>query len=130
MKEKLKADEEMAFLSKELVILDRKVPIKLDMGKIGLKDPDNDKLIALFKEFEFSRLLKDIAPVEEVEVDSSSVETEKDLEKVLKNIKKNKYFSFFIRNNEDAAELEGLAISYDEKKAFYVSLKDKRCLKK
>ncbi len=128
LKGKLESDKEMALLSKELVILDRKVPVKVDLSEAVLTEPDNDRLIELFKEFEFSRLLKGLTPAAEVEVDSSRVETEKDLDKVLKNIKKNKAFSFFTRVG-DGGEAEGIAISYDEKKAFYVSLGDKKIFK-
>lgn len=63
-KEKLKANlrryKDQALLSKELVTLKSDVPVACDLKHLKVKSPDRTKLRKLFKELEFTRLLKEI----------------------------------------------------------------------
>lgn len=63
-KEKLKANlrryKDQALLSKELVTLKSDVPVACDPKHLKVKSPDRAKLRKLFKELEFTRLLKEI----------------------------------------------------------------------
>ena len=63
----IKEGEKDAFLSRELAVLDTGVPIKIDLKELELKEPDQHKLLELFKELEFKSLLKDIQPKEKLD---------------------------------------------------------------
>lgn len=125
LKEKLRSEQEMAFLSRELVILDRDVPVKIDLSAMELADPDSSRLVELFKEFEFSRLLKDVEVPEELEVPYSCINSEKELDDLVGKIARKKACSFFIRCLS-GEELQGIAISHDNREAFYVPLNGRR----
>ncbi|KJJ83891.1 DNA polymerase I [Candidatus Omnitrophus magneticus] len=64
LREKLSRDREMAFLSRELVVLDTNVPIEYDFELMKIKEPDNNALRVLYKELEFHKLLHEITPLE------------------------------------------------------------------
>lgn len=48
--------KDQAFLSRELVKIDTRVPLQFDLQDFELKGPDNDRLSELFKELEFRQL--------------------------------------------------------------------------
>jgi DNA polymerase-1 len=60
LREKLGQNKEKALLSKELVTIDIKVPIKVDIHHLEAKPPDTKKLQKIFSELEFRSLLKKI----------------------------------------------------------------------
>jgi DNA polymerase-1 len=60
LREKLGQNKEKALLSKELVTIDTKVPIKVDIHHLEAKAPDTRKLQKIFSELEFRSLLKKI----------------------------------------------------------------------
>jgi DNA polymerase-1 len=60
LREKLGQNKEKALLSKELVTIDVKVPIKVDIHHLEAKAPDTRKLQKIFSELEFRSLLKKI----------------------------------------------------------------------
>jgi DNA polymerase-1 len=60
LREKLGQNKEQALLSKELVTIDIKVPIKVDIHHLEAKPPDTKKLQKIFSELEFRSLLKKI----------------------------------------------------------------------
>lgn len=111
LKKKLEEGREMAELSHELVQLDEKVPVKFDVQKAIIVDPDVEKLAELFKEFEFSKLLREIAPKEEAEVGSFQVVgDEKAAGEVIKKISKGKQVAFSISRSDDGG-ISGIALS-------------------
>jgi len=59
VKEKLMAQKKMAQLSKELAILERKVPIPYEMKSMKVQLPDNKKLFEIFRELEFKKLAEE-----------------------------------------------------------------------
>lgn len=58
IKTKLENDEESAFLSKKLATIVRDIPIELDRDELLYKGYDVQKLSELYREFEFTSLLK------------------------------------------------------------------------
>jgi len=60
LRKKLKENRKMAELSRELVELDRKVPVKFDIKEAQVGEPDWEKLAELCRKFEFNKLLKEI----------------------------------------------------------------------
>jgi DNA polymerase I-like protein with 3'-5' exonuclease and polymerase domains len=66
LKEKLAVGSEMAALSKNLATIDVRAPIKLDLSKCRLSDYDQDKVLNLFDELEFTSLLKRLPNAEKL----------------------------------------------------------------
>ncbi len=62
LRETLAAGRKDALLSRELALLNRKVPVAIDLGTFRRVEPDWAKLRALWMELEFSRLLKELPP--------------------------------------------------------------------
>ena len=55
-KENLIAYKEQIYLSRELVIINKEVPVEIEFEQMQIQEPDNDKLLALFQELEFRTL--------------------------------------------------------------------------
>ena len=74
-RESLQNNREVILLSKQLVTIDRNVPIELDVKAMQAGEPDVEALRALFTELEFTSLLKELLPV--VEVSAANYSTAK-----------------------------------------------------
>jgi DNA polymerase-1 len=85
-RESLQNNRENVLLSKQLVTIDRNVPVELDVAAMKTGAPDVDALRALFTEMEFTSLLKELLPLVEVR-EASYVEARSadDVEAVLKS---------------------------------------------
>ncbi len=66
-RESLQNNRKNILLSKQLVTIDTNVAVDLDVAAMKAGDPDVEALRALFAELEFTSLLKEVLPVEEVE---------------------------------------------------------------
>ncbi len=64
-RESLEQNRETILLSKELVTIDCHVPIELDLHAMETREPDLEGCRELFTEFEFTTLLKELAPAPE-----------------------------------------------------------------
>lgn len=73
LSELIKQNLESLKLSKELVTLTLDVPLKITHEELKIKKPDRDKLLQIFKELEFSSLLKEILPEGKVEINSKKI---------------------------------------------------------
>lgn len=73
LKEKLKADKKMAFLSKELATIDRYSPIKLTIDECRVNDYDREQVESLFTLLEFKSLIKELPPTIRLSKTSSSL---------------------------------------------------------
>ncbi len=90
----LKENKEMAYLSRDLAVLDENVPIKIDFKELELKEPNEPKLFELFKEFEFKSLMKGVTPKGTLKSTYELIDNEKELEKLVKELKDLKEFAF------------------------------------
>lgn len=59
--EKLRENEEKAFMSKELATIHCQIPLEFEEDMIARHEFDREKLIAMYKELELRALLKDLA---------------------------------------------------------------------
>lgn len=75
LKESLIRYADQARLSRKLSIVDRKVPLKIPWKALKRRSPDKEAMIALFRELEFSRFLKEFS-------ESSSPEGEISLQRL------------------------------------------------
>ncbi len=88
-RESLQNNREVVLLSKQLVTIDRQVPIELNVEAMRAGEPDIDALRQLFTELEFSSLLKELLPTVEVgEVHYTEAKSAADIEQVVKSIPK------------------------------------------
>ncbi len=103
VKEKLMAQKDIAFLSKELAILDMDVPVELDLESLKVSDPDGDKLYDLFKELEFKRFAEEYADgqAEEHVITLKTVTDRKGLKDVTQAIRKAGRLAYLVSRSED-----------------------------
>jgi DNA polymerase-1 len=120
----LKEHADLARLSKKLVTIDIKVPYKLEFSQLKRKDFHSPRLLALFKELEFTRLLQEISPTQKEEkVDYRIVNSEKELKKLVAELKEAGEFALDTETtdlNPIDADLVGLSLSIKEKEAYYI----------
>jgi len=129
LKNKLIEGKEMALLSRELVELDKKVPVKLDLKKAVIGEPDIKKLVKLYKEFEFQKLLREVMPEEEKEVAYSSVSAGNNARDAAAALKKSKMAAMTVERSGPGDKPSGIALSTREGEAAFFDLKDKDILK-
>lgn len=124
-KEKLRSlvsqNADIALLSKKLATLDTYVPIDIEIHDLIRKEPDWHKLLQLFRELEFSSLLRFIPSIAEHEKTCEilySKERIKDTFSLIQNA-----FAFDIETsgmNAMRSNLIGLALCLEKGKAFYI----------
>ncbi len=61
-KKSLGAGREAAFLSRRLVTLDPGVPVRVDLDELRPQPPDTAAALAIFRELEFSRFVRELTP--------------------------------------------------------------------
>jgi DNA polymerase-1 len=149
--ENLRNFREQAYLSKKLVVINTQVPIKIDYQKYKLKEPDKEKLVALFSELGFNRLLTQLglaasSGVQAVETtvpavtdsfgepassktvshDYQLIDTQEKFDGFVAELKKQKLFAVDTETTSiDAmrAELVGVSFSWQPHKAYYLSVR-------
>ena len=83
-RESLLQNRDTVMFSKEMVTIDRNVPVELDLDAMAAREPDVEACRALFTELEFTTLLKDFAPGAELgTTDYRDATTSKDVEQAL-----------------------------------------------
>lgn len=124
-KKMLKDNIDMARLSRDLAVLDTEVPIKIDFKELELKEPDNEKLAELFREFEFKSLLRDVTPREKLESIYELIDDKKKFESLVGKLKGLKEFVFdFETTSPDPmlADPVGVSFSWKIGEACYVPM--------
>ena len=115
-KEKLEADKESAFMSKEIATIYREVPIDTDLEKYKYEKKETDELYDIYEELEFYSFLKNFKETKkEVNAEFTYVENINDI--ILSN-----EVSFYIeldKTNYHDANIVGMGISSDDKN-YYV----------
>lgn len=105
VKSKLVEQKEMAFLSKELAVLDRNLPLDLSLNAMKVQPPDEQKLLELFIELEFKRLAAEISPQSVAvasEVSIQELKSKAQITKLVEGILQNKSFAFLLEGLDDA----------------------------
>jgi len=129
-RKKIEESKELALLSKDLATVKKDVPIEMRLEDLKAKEPDQEKLIEIFKELEFKKLLKDIMPGKKEAGNYEIVDDKKKFKKLLEELKSVKMFSFdFETTHYDPMRAKAVGVSFCWKKghAFYIpfnALKD------
>jgi DNA polymerase-1 len=150
LQEKLRANKELALLSKKLVTIDVHVPMKTDIHHLKAKEKDVEALLHLFDQLEFksfARRLKEqdavstlTSPKIEDEVQSTAVsditttqheyiivKSDKEYLHLLSELKKAKAFVFDTETTStDAwrAQLVGISFAFTKQRAYYLPVAD------
>jgi DNA polymerase I len=61
LREKLLTQKEAAFFSKELAVLEKDVPLDIDLEALKVQEPDKSALIKLFTELEFRKFVQELS---------------------------------------------------------------------
>jgi len=108
-RESLLNNRDTILFSKEMVTLDRNVPVELDLEAMRAGEPDAEAARQLFTELEFSSLLKDFLPGVEVgETEYTEAKSASDVEEALGALRKGSALAVAIEvaGSAAAAELE------------------------
>jgi len=106
-RESLQNNRDAILFSKRMVTIDTHVQIALDMDAMRISEPDVATLRDLFRELEFTTMLKELAPEPVVvETHYSEAQFAKDVEKVRKQAAATGYFAVAIEGAEVVVPLE------------------------
>lgn len=122
-KKMLRENEDIAVMSRELAVVDTKVPIDVDFKELELKEPDQEKLLELFKELEFKAFVKEFTPKEALKSVYELIDDGKKFRKLVEELKELDEFAFdFETTSEDPmlARLVGVSFSWKVGHACYV----------
>ena len=115
---------EQARLSRELATLDSEAPLDWTLENLKKGEPDRKKLQEIFKEMEFSRLLKDFSLRPDHREDDYRLITGRvELEALVRDLRKAGVFGLDLESTSIEpmrAEIVGLSFSFQPHQAFYL----------
>jgi len=123
--ESLRTFADQARLSKELVTIKTEVPVPFDLESLRPRPPDRPKLIALFKELDFGKLLAEYS-VESKEIPPDQyrlIKTEAELESLIQELQAAGRFALDVETTSKdpmRAELVGLSFCAEPHRAVYL----------
>lgn len=136
--EKIRDNAEIALLSKRLATIKTDIPLDIDVEELKVIEPDSDKLIELFRKYEFNSLIKTLTVEDESEeadskesqkikdIDIKIIEKKEELAEVINLIKDKKSLAMKIfkeENNLKTDAIIGIAICLDTDNNYYIDVK-------
>jgi DNA polymerase-1 len=125
LKQSLIENADLARLSRDLAILHTDVPIEIDYDDLKLKAPDSPALLKIFKELEFTALLKYVIQEPEPDADYRTVLEERDLKDLVSTLSSSDEFCFDTETTSldpMQADLVGISFAVRPHEAYYVPL--------
>lgn len=124
LRESLKEHADLARLSRGLALLRTDLNLELDYSKLKLTEPDGIALRTLFRELEFTSLLKAVTPYPDSgSRDYPLILTFEEIEALAKRIREKGELCIDLETTGKdpmRVELVGIAISVEPEKAFYI----------
>jgi len=126
----LEEQEKSARMSKELAMVDKNVAIEIDISAMAMKGPDQEALLAIFKDLEFKNFAKEIASGDSdvhKEACYKTISSREDFGAFIKELRKQKEFVLDIETTNEQpmeAELVGISFCWKDGEAYYVALKN------
>jgi len=125
IRQKLEAQKKQAYLSRELIELKKNVPLEFKLEDFEVQKPDREKLVSLFRELEFQKLLSEYSQEsKEVKRENYELITKPEaLEKWVKELKQSASFAFDIETTSPEpmkAEPVGFSFATEEGRACYL----------
>jgi DNA polymerase I len=109
----IKQNIDKAMLSRELATIDRQVDIDIDFDDMKIKEPDQDKLLKLFREFEFRKLIEQVAPSNDLEGAYKVISSKEEFEKLCKSLSLYKEWAFdFETTSTDPMDCDIVGVSF------------------
>jgi len=125
LKENLLKFEDQAVLSKELVTIDRFVPIDADIEQLRVGEPNSEELTKIFRDMEFRGLWDDFASRKEIASDYQLCLSKAPLQDLVEKIKQAGLVSVDTETTSKdplQAMLVGVSFSCEEGKAYYLPI--------
>jgi DNA polymerase-1 len=116
---------DLARLSRELAILHTDVPLDINYDDLKLKTPDSQALLKIFKELEFTALLKHVIQEPEPDVNYRTVLEKKDFQALVNTLASSDEFCFDTETTSldpMQAELVGISFAVQPHQAYYIPL--------
>jgi DNA polymerase-1 len=120
-------------LSRQLAVIQKDLPIKVDLKELAGPGPDWARLLTMFQEYEFTSLMKQVPGGPPPGKEYEAVLTEEKLKDLLKGIKEDSALSIHVNNQMAGdpahggaslgAKIIGLGLAGDSGDAFYVPLR-------
>ncbi|MFH1879066.1 MAG: DNA polymerase I [Candidatus Omnitrophota bacterium] len=120
LRQKLEEGRHDAELSRELVELDRNVPVSFDFKKTVVGEPDRDRLAELYSEFEFTAFLGEVSGGAQESGSYSVKEKEKELRVLLADITEREHVAIYISEGLPDEKISGVAFSLEKGTSFFV----------
>lgn len=127
LRDSLHQHRESALLSKRLATIVTDLHLPMDLEQFGVGEPDKSALFALFKELEFSSLLKSVsaAPPPPPTSCYQAILEEEEFRGLLLRLREAKAFALEVETSSQdpvSAEVVGVAVCLEEKEAYYIPL--------
>jgi DNA polymerase-1 len=125
LKQSLIENADLARLSRELAVLHTDLPLDINYDDLKLKAPDSPALLKIFKELEFTALLKHVIQEPEPDVDYRAVLEQKDLKDLVSALSSSSEFCFDTETTSldpMQAELVGISFAIQPHRAYYLPL--------
>ena len=117
---------DQARLSKDLATIDINVPLTYDFDDFSSSEPDNEKLRKIFKELEFTKLLKEFSSERTLSTENYNVIlTEEEFDGLIDGLRNSVEFALDLETTAKdpmVAELVGISFSFRPHEAFYTPL--------
>ena len=126
VKQSLTENRDQAFLSKKLVTIDTKVPLDKTWQELKVDSPNTEALRALFKKFEFTRLLKEITVEKKTEKNYHWTTDMAEIRALFAELKKHKSFTLDFETTSEfpmLAEIVGISFAWKDHEAVYLPVK-------
>ncbi len=120
----IKNNLESAYISRELATIDKNVDIDINFKDMRIKEPDNEKLLIIFKELEFRKLIGEFAPRKELEGSYEVISSKDEFDKLVSLLKKEKEWAFDFETTSTfplECEIVGVSFCWKKHAARYVS---------
>lgn len=122
--EKLREFRQQALLSRQLATIERNVPITVSDADLAACEPDTAALNALFKEFGFTSLIKELIAQPTLSRDDyRTVTTVEQLRQLIQDLEDSAEFAFDLETTSldpRLAEIVGLSFSFRDHQACYI----------
>jgi DNA polymerase I len=115
IRNKLEEGRDFAQLSRDLVRLQSDVPLEKKNLPERMAEPNNEKINEIFREMEFTKLIREMEPAKKVDIDSRILMSEQELEKLESDIGRAGVFALKVDQ-----EMSGYAVAFPDGQVFYV----------
>ncbi|MDY0222089.1 MAG: DNA polymerase I [Desulfobacterium sp.] len=123
---KLLDNREQAFLSRELVAIDREVEVEIPLKEFIISPFDHERLAEIFKELEFTKLYQEFKPQKTPGEKEYLLVTEIDrIKELVKDLERADILSVDTETTSQypmLAKLVGVSFAMDDHRAFYIPL--------